>query len=1553
MKNKKSRNLLIAAIVSTMGIVAFGAFVTSIGMKNVNAFLKSEQQNGYTLNLNNSNAVTSSGTHTMYSTTSGAVRFDYTNVSASSGNHCAITAGGTIVNKDVIHSISSFVANFSGSLQARIGYTQEKMGDYFDLTSGNKIDFGSLPYYLELKAVSSVSLSSVTYEYTCAINPDAEAKKVEGSYDISFKKNDEDGTKELTSNQLLGEVLSGNDYISSTSNLLKVYSGSEGLKFGSSKGAGSVTFSFDSSEMSQPITTIDVSSAKYGSDSGNLLFYVNDSTTAKAVTPGTDGSIIVNAPIRELTVSTTSKRAYLSNLSFNYDSTENPSAPIEAVGFTASDINKNNYTSESIFDEVNGLNVKAIYSNGTQESITKGNDGYSYVVKDSKNQTIDTSKKFGEVGIYKLIVSYKHFIPVEKNLMVGEHIAIEDITPSIDKATYLTSDKLSDYLVGNLSAVITYSNGDTDTLSYSSFADNGLLVSLLTPRGFTYDQNKPFGTEGQWSIVINSAMDSTVFGSIKITVNAVLVEEITLNHSSKDMVVDETLQLVAAVGPSNVTNNSVYWESSNVEVATVNDEGLVTAVGSGATKITATAADGSGVTATCDITVASKPSIVETTIDATTAAHLDSSSESKVTFVNDKVTVTITKESSSTKANNYIPSAYTETRVYSGQKLKISASNETVSSIVIHGTSSKGVNGISGTWNNASCTTDGYEVTLTPTNANSDVYCNVSGTSSFSRISVYIGEVEVETIYPDSINLTSSKTSISIGETAALSVSYSPNTTNVKNVSFSSSDDGVATVSNKGIVTGVSAGVATIKASAEGANSTKVEKTINIEVKTVAVTSVSLNQQSASVKAGKSITLVATILPSNATNKNITWSTSSSSIATVSNGTVTGVAAGEVTITATTQDGNKTASCVVTVTASSSASTWELVTSDSTLMAGDVLVIASKQYGATAGNISSQIMSSISSTFDGDTIENLGEDTVQLTLGGNEGNWTLANDDGQLLGATAVKKLAWDSGTTTWTIKISGGDVSIYNTNDSCGQILYNSSSPRFTCYTSNPTDSISKPQLYRGGTSEPTDPTDIILDQSSLEMYPNSTKNLAVSYIPYNANQNKDITWTTSNSSVATVNDGQVTVLSTATAGQTATITATLTQFPAIKKTCLITVVEKGLDDQTVMIYLCGSNLESGTDDNGNVPSARDASGLASGDIDEILKVSGQPDDVNIIIETGGANIWQSGHSYSISNTKLERWHVENRSLVKDDSLSYANMGLTSTFQSFLEWGLTNYPAQRTGVVLWNHGGGMHGVCYDEKSGDDSLLNSEVTTAVKNAFNSTGRSTSDKLEWIGYDACLMSVQDIAEFNSKYFNYQVSSEESEAGYGWDYDNWVDNLYKKNSTPDLLQEICDTFIADNGGVNRTSGDQTLSYLDLSYMSEYLSAWESMTSALRNKLTSSNKSTFNTAIKNNVKHYADSDYDYFCLFDAKDFINKLASNSAFTNFKINSEYTNAVLTAHSKVVKYSTCQKGAGNSYGLCMYWTNSSQYSFISTYYTTTQTHFTNWQSFCNTYGTHR
>ena len=145
---------------------------------------------------------------------------------------------------------------------------------------------------------------------------------------------------------------------------------------------------------------------------------------------------------------------------------------------------------------------------------------------------------------------------------------------------------------------------------------------------------------------------------------------------------------------------------------------------------------------------------------------------------------------------------------------------------------------------------------------------------------------------------------------------------------------------------------------------------------------------------------------------------------------------------------------------------WTLVEDAGTLKAGDKLVIASNTKDKTAGNINSNHMTVVTTTFSEDkkTITKLGSGTVELTLGGKKDNWTLANSDGKLLGATAAKSVAWDKGTTTWNITIENGgnEAIIQNTPSDFGRFLHNVKSSWFSTYTSKSNTSMLLPQLYR-----------------------------------------------------------------------------------------------------------------------------------------------------------------------------------------------------------------------------------------------------------------------------------------------------------------------------------------------------------------------------------------------------------------------------------------------------------------------------------------------------------
>ena len=151
------------------------------------------------------------------------------------------------------------------------------------------------------------------------------------------------------------------------------------------------------------------------------------------------------------------------------------------------------------------------------------------------------------------------------------------------------------------------------------------------------------------------------------------------------------------------------------------------------------------------------------------------------------------------------------------------------------------------------------------------------------------------------------------GDTITLSAEVLPyDTTYSKNVSWSSSNEAVATVSADGTVTAKSAGTAIITATSE--NGMTASCTITVEKKLIPITEVCLDKSSATLTEGETTALTATVLPENTTDsKNVSWSSSNSEVAIVdANGTVTAKSAGTAVITATSENG-KTASCTVTV----------------------------------------------------------------------------------------------------------------------------------------------------------------------------------------------------------------------------------------------------------------------------------------------------------------------------------------------------------------------------------------------------------------------------------------------------------------------------------------------------------------------------------------------------------------------------------------------------------------------------------------------------------------
>ena len=172
-------------------------------------------------------------------------------------------------------------------------------------------------------------------------------------------------------------------------------------------------------------------------------------------------------------------------------------------------------------------------------------------------------------------------------------------------------------------------------------------------------------------------------------------------------------------------------------------------------------------------------------------------------------------------------------------------------------------------------------------------------------------KVKASEILATNIKLNKTTMQLEIGKSEKLIATIEPSNTTNKVITWTSSNSSVATVDKEGTVTAIADGETTI--TAKTTNGKEAKCTVKVKTAEILATNIKLNKTTLELENGKSEKIIATIEPANATNKEVTWTSSNTSVATVNkDGTVTVIADGETTITAKTSNG-KTASCTVTV----------------------------------------------------------------------------------------------------------------------------------------------------------------------------------------------------------------------------------------------------------------------------------------------------------------------------------------------------------------------------------------------------------------------------------------------------------------------------------------------------------------------------------------------------------------------------------------------------------------------------------------------------------------
>lgn len=446
----------------------------------------------------------------------------------------------------------------------------------------------------------------------------------------------------------------------------------------------------------------------------------------------------------------------------------------------------------------------------------------------------------------------------------GEYVETDQYYSSTAYATYHIPTSLKTVHITNATQIpygafdgcsgieyISLNEGVT-TISQNAFADCGFL-SLYMPKSVTRIGTGAFsGTDIEMMYVSMNSYCHTYAknNNIPYTVYDYFpVTDMALTENSVTMDEGKTHTLTAVITPENATYPGVTWVSSDTSVATVAADGTVTAVNRGKATITATTDEG-GFTDSCEITV----------LRRVTSVALDYSTV-YVGVGNAKI---LTATVSPALASD--PSV-----IWTSSDPNVATVSGGIVTAVGYGTAV-----ITATTNDGGFTAQCVVTTTTP----------VTG-----------------------VALNTAKITATVGHSQTLTAIITPTDAYDKTVTWKSSDTSVAVVSNNGIVTIVGDGTATITATTNdgGFTASCVVTTAD------PVTAVNLNKTTDILYVGDTVTLVATVSPATA-DPTVTWKSSNNSVATVNNsGVVTAVSAGTAIITATSQDGTKSASCTITV----------------------------------------------------------------------------------------------------------------------------------------------------------------------------------------------------------------------------------------------------------------------------------------------------------------------------------------------------------------------------------------------------------------------------------------------------------------------------------------------------------------------------------------------------------------------------------------------------------------------------------------------------------------
>ena len=479
------------------------------------------------------------------------------------------------------------------------------------------------------------------------------------------------------------------------------------------------------------------------------------------------------------------------------------------------------------------------------------------------------------------------------------------------------------------------------------------------------------------------------------------------------------------------------------------------------------------------------------------------------------------------------------------------------------------ITGVSSTWNGPGSGT-GWSVESQHTPITVTVSSNNSSASATCNI--YVSPDGEITITPNPIR-------VKVEERASFS-------TNKPGNGFIARSEGPTSVSTNTVelvsssrIKGVRVGSGWIRYPYVTYQSKSAHSSVTVTDNSVAVTGISLDKSSATIGYGGSTTLVATVTPSDATDSNVSWSSSNTSIATVDNGVVTGVGTGTATITASC--GGYSDTCTITVSAPDPITSVSVSLSSVTLANGDTQQLSASCEPSTVGSVtyswsssntnvatvssSGKITASSSNTGTAiitctatDYYGNTRTDTCTVTVQSTVQKYNITIACSNVPGAK-VSISGYGSGTGSYTVSVPQGTTISYTV----GTSGYITETDSFVSGNMDYTRSITLTAIAVTGVS---------LNKNTLTLSANANETLIATVTPSDA-LNKSVTWSSSDTSVATVNQsGKVTAKATG----TATITVT-TSDGGYTANCTVTVSAETISVSSIEVSPKSLSMEPG----------------------------------------------------------------------------------------------------------------------------------------------------------------------------------------------------------------------------------------------------------------------------------------------------------------------------------------------------------------------------------------